>query len=503
MTTGSLRVRGLSTVARRIKRDQVVWVAPIAIALATRKFADNRIQLALAAFLAAALLYWASKRPMLAFGIGLAFVTTQQVFIPLLWHYGLPSAVARQLGGIKDILLLGVLWNAIRQLRADKQARRFDLVDKLVLGYVALAVVYLVAPWLFYPALATSFSTRLLAFRFDAGYVLVFFALRHADLGENAKRKFTAWLLGIGAFVGVGAAIQRFAPGSWRHFIFNTAKAQDFKVQVLHIAPFQASQAFAWIRDTGRVGSFMIAPHDMSHFMIVAFAFCVERLVRSRDRTTIIAATLIGSAIAFSQTRAHAIAMLLVIGLALLPKRGRTPQARIAVVGILFVVAIGVIPAIGGTRFTGAQGGSASSQGHVNEIRKGFQIMGRYPLGTGLGNGPSTADRFQLDPTKPGAFTTSDFLTQVGDEFGIPALILYVVMLGAVAAGLIVASRDDPFASAAVLALAAVCVVGFYHHVFVTLPPAWAFWGAAGVALRQRPATRPQPAFARATLVAR
>src|SRR5205807_2275259 len=87
-------------------------------------------------------------------------------------------------------------------------------------------------------------------------------------------------------------------------------------------------------------------------------------------------------------------------------------------------------------------------------------------------------------------FTTSDFLTQVGDEFGFIGLALYVAILVAIAAALIVASRDDPFASGAVLAMAAVCVVGFYHHVFVTFPPAWAFWGAAGLALRRAPHRR-------------
>lgn len=432
------------------------------------------------------LLYVLFKRPALCLLVVIPYVALQQVGLPLLWSLGLPGQVARQLGGLKDLLALALLVAAVRDIR--RTGRKLDVLDKLAAVYVAVVLLNLVAPQLFYPLIPADLNTRLLAFRYDAGYVLLFFAARHAPLPTDIRDKFIRMLFGLTAVVVAGAVWQKVALNNFTTFMFNTAHVVDFSVKVQGFEPAKAAQAYSpYVQRPILVGSFIVLPHYMADLLLVALAFVLEQTVRARRwRSSLVIFAAIGMTLVFSQVRADLLAAGALLLLVLLPRRGRTPVARVGIVILILGSVVLALPALSGTRVTGGGTAQNSNQAHVGEFGLAIALLTNHPLGIGLGNNPATADRFQLPADQQGALTGDNSWLQVGDELGIPGLLTYTAFIALVFAWLIKAGRDEPFANGALLAFTGIWIAGMFHHVFLSFPQAWALWAAVGLALPAR-----------------
>jgi hypothetical protein len=465
-------------------RPKLTWLAPISPFMLIVLSALVGIQLPriIGGLAALGLLLILVKRPTFCLLAVVPYVTFQQVGLPLLWSFGMPGQIGRQLGAMKDLLGIALVVAAFMEIYRKK--RKLDLIDGLALTYIVYVLINALAPQLFYQLLPTTLNTRLLAFRYDAGYVLLFFAVRHAPFADNIREKFLKMLLIMTGVLVAGGLWQRLLTANFTNFILNTVKLDQYAVAVQHIPGYLLENQNLLNQRPLQVGSLVIAPHDFADLMVVALPFVLERAARAhRWRRSLAVLALIVLMILLSGVRANLIAAGVAFALVLLPRRGRTSFARVGLVALLVVGSVGTLPLLHGTRIGGAGTASISNQQHLGEFSHAVQLMTHDPLGLGLGNNPATGDRFQLSYTQQGALTGDNSFLQVGDELGVFAMVTYTAMLVALFAALIRRGREDPFPSATLLAFAGIWVAGMFHHVFLSFPAAWALWAAVGLSL--------------------
>ena len=161
-----------------------------------------------------------------------------------------------------------------------------------------------------------------------------------------------------------------------------------------------------------------------------------------------------------------------------------------------------LVPVVGKSRVSGAQGGSASATAHTHEFAHGLTALTRHPLGTGLGTAAGTGQRFQIAQ----AVTSDNSVLQVGNELGVAMMVLFILLYIEVLRALGAAASEAPDGAlprgmqAVMIGLA---VVGMLHHVFVYLPVAWIAWGGAGLALGIAERERLAPPAHRAAVLSR
>lgn len=462
----------------------MLWLTPVLVALLVARMSESRLTDLIGAGVAIMLLVWAVRRPGTALSILAVVAAVQSAAFGFLYALHVPASVLRAGGGLKDLLGISVLLAAIGHMR--KVHRRPDGLDILGLAYLGLATLYLLVPHIFGSDTPLQWSDRLLAWRLDAGYVLLFLAVRHAPISPEARRRFVRVVLGIGAVVTGFALYQYVSPHGFEHLIVNTGKQAAYQQNVLHNSPATIESSLQYVTNLSgrvRVGSILISPFDMADYLLLVAAVLAETIVRGARHWTRFA--LLGGlafAIFVSQVRADALAVLIIFGICLIPAPRRPTTARWR---MLLVVAIGaalVIPSLHGTRFAGGGTASSSAQQHVREATSGLDQLGRQPLGMGLGYNPVIGNRF-LQPGS-GNYTSDNSVLQVGDELGVPAMAVWLAFVVAVLVALRRRARaPDAIAAIAGLALLGILVTGLFHHVFLNYSTSWTIWPMAGLGL--------------------
>jgi len=491
MTALAASVAGLR-VRRRGRDPRWAWLAPLGVFILVGASPQFGFTLVVAAVLALAMVVVMSRHPGPTLVALAWFLPLQIPLFSFLYHHGVPGSVVRPFGALKEALGLALVIAAVRAIRAGRT--RLDTLDKLLIAYVAALVVYLLLPALvsagnFYPR---SFSTRMLGFRMNAGFVLVLFGARHAPIDERWRRRFVGSILGVSAVLAAFGLYQFAQPASFTDFIFNTLGIPFYELEVLDSPIDGVVQLVRWTTTRPvRVGSLFVGPFNFADFMLLPAGLLLARLARRaarpRDVALIVAA---GGCILASQTRANIIALVVMALLALAPAGGRAAalsagrifanRLRLAAIVVLAVAAF--IPSLASTRLGGAAESGESTQGHFDEIRGGIELLTEYPLGFGLGTAPAVAVR------EEGALViiSDNSFLQVGNELGAVMMVLFIVILFALVRRLGRAARDDPdndLAAGARLALLGLLVAGAFHHVFQNFAIAWLVWGMAGLAL--------------------
>lgn len=463
----------------------LVWIAPIVVALGVELLSQHRIEYAIAGAVGLLLFLWAVRHPGPSLSILAVVVALQGVGFGFLYAAHVPAFALRAGGSLKDLLGLAILASAVVNLAST--GRRLGRLEKWALVYVAVVTCYLLLPGLFTPGSPHKWSVRLLAWRLDAGYPLLFIALLHAPISSRARKWFTGTIVAIGALAAAGAVWQWISPSGFYRFIVNTGKQAAYERNVLHSSWDAVDSTLQYLTASGshrHLGSIFLSPFDMADYLLIVAAVIVERLVRGDRRPGLMVLFgLVVFALFASQVRADAVAALVIFLVALMPGMGRPVLARW---GFVLVIAIGaalVVPALGGTHFSGGKNSGSSTTGHVRELNYGFDQMFKTPLGLGLGDNPVTANRF-ISPGS-GSFTSDDSYLQVGDELGLAAMIPWLVFVFGTLIALFRRARAPSSAAAvAALALAGVLVAGLFHHVFLNFSTAWTLWPLAGLALK-------------------
>jgi hypothetical protein len=388
---------------------------------------------------------------------------------------------------LKEILALGILATALSAVHRGEE--HLDGLDKALLTYVGITTLYVLGPHIFTSFSVThNWSARLLSWRADCGYVLLFLGVRHAPLPPRTRRTLTNVVFIMGTLTVLVAIYQWARPDQWANFVLKTGHQTQYQVSVLHNDAAVTARNLAYLTDHHplRVGSIQLSPFDMADYLLLSFALAIERIARhERSRWTYLLCGGVLAALFASRVRADSLAAVIITIVALLPAPKRPTTARLRLIGAVCAAGVIVIPSLGGSRFTNGQGGAASNQGHIREVQHGLSELWHYPLGEGIGNVAGVGDKFVLSGGGQGAFTTDNSVLQVSGELGIQALIPWLIMLGLAWRALGRAARQgDAFAGGVRLALLGIVVAGMYHHVFLNFALPWTLWATAGLALK-------------------
>jgi hypothetical protein len=472
-------------------RDAALWLVPVVLALGAFLVSSKAAEDIISASLAIVIFVFMMNRPGVAIITLAVYLPFELLGLSLLLSVHVPSTLLRGAAGLKELLALAILVAGLRAIRDNR--RRLDRIDIAVLAYVAAVTLYLVVPHLFSPVATTQWSPRILAWRTDAAYPLIFFGARHAPIGPRLKEQFMRVVLGVGLVVALLGLYQRLQPVQWSNFILHNAHVVPYELNVLRLAPQTVGTNLGYILNINplRVSSTFLSPFDMGDFMVLVTAVAAVRITqnhRSLINYVVLAASL--GANFFTRSRSDGLAAVVILVLIALPTSRHPLEGRLRLIGALLVAAVIVVPSLGGTRYVGAQGGSVSATGHLTEIEDGLRVFAYAPFGLGLGAQPGVTNRISAGFTVLGGDVSDNSILQVVDELGVQALVPWLFMLGFVLVSLKRrASRGDPLAAAMGFALLGVLIAGEYHHAFLTFPLPWTLWAGVGLALSaDRPA---------------
>jgi hypothetical protein len=450
------------------------------------RLSEKRIAEAIGLAIGLALLVFFALRPTAALLTLVAFLPIQAALFGLLFGFHVPAPLLRDSSALKELLALSLFIAAIREIQSTKQ--RLDLLDKAVIIYLAVTVVYLVVPHLFAPASTLAWTPRINAWRVDSVYLIIFFAVRHCRFSERIRDRFTQVVFSVAILTAGIGFYEAASPTGFKHFLLDRLKQGDYLYYVVKEPLSEIEQALHFVVNPHplHVSSiFTSSPYDMSDYMVLVAGLAVGRITANRRSpwNYLVLASVVAM-IFLSRVRAGGLAILILFALALIPAPRQVLEGRIRLIlGVLLGAAI-IIPSLGGTRFVGGEGASQTNAGHVKELHLGVDLIGQHPLGLGIGEQAVNATRFSSElGISSGVLQASGSVVQVGDELGVQALLPWLLIVAITLRRLRRGRRSDPFVEGATLALVGILVTGQFHHVFVTYPLAWTLWAAAGLAL--------------------
>jgi hypothetical protein len=468
------------------QRQRLLWLAPLIVAVLAYKLSEKRLEEVIALAIVVGVFAVLVQRPGAALIALIVFLPIESVLFGFLLGLHVPASLLRPASAFKELMAVCVLFAALRRLRDGEE--RLDRIDKALLTYVGVTTVYLIIPHLFSPTAPSSWTVRLLAWRADCAYILVFFAARHAGISEASKRRFVKVVLALGWLVVLCGLYQRLAPGSWTHFMIDRAKQMEYLVAVLKEPVAAVTQGLHFITNTHplEVSSTFVSPYDMADYLMLIVGITAARVVRERRAPSNY--VLLAGAVAvlfFSRIRADSLGALIILVVAVLPAPRRPTEARIRMVVGILLAAVVIVPSLAGTRYVGAQGGSQSNHIHVGEFEHGVEVAVQHPLGLGIGDQAATATKYQAETgLPPSTLLSSGSVAQVSDELGLQALIPWLITMGFIFWELRRRARGpDDLVTGAGLGFLGLFVAAQFHHAFITYPVPWTMFAAIGLAL--------------------
>jgi hypothetical protein len=504
-----------------LRSQRWAWGLPVVVAAVVYLFSASKLQLGIGALIAGGVVILVARAPAVGLLSLVALLPFQEATLAYLYRTGAPSGLVRALGGWKEAVVAGLVLAGIKGFR--ESGRSLDALDMLALAYIAVATAYLVAPSLLVLDSAgarPSLSVRLLAWRADTLFVFAFLATRHALLGMAARRRFIKVALIAGAVVAGIGCFEALDTSSWNHFAVYTLGQPRYQAGVLHTTYFPLGMFNVEIKQTiaghvfTRVGSVFFSPLTLGFYLVLVLGVGIAAASRGRTRLLHLAIALAAGALLATITRSAILSGAIVLLLALLPDNAlrsrleRSRKVRFAIVALVGLIALAPVVIATGVshRSSAALSGGADATDHVSSTTTGLQSLASHPLGLGIGTAPGVGNRFNVS----GQLTPENAYLQVGDELGVPELVIFIALLFLVVRrlGRAEAADDDaaPLARGLRLAAIALAVGGLFLHVWLDFGLAITLWGGAGLAIgtaerqrsdRERTAAPASPATAR------
>jgi hypothetical protein len=382
-------------------------------------------------------------------------------------------------------------------------ASRFDALDGLAFAYLFLASLYLLAPGLMANGPKRDFYLRLLAYRADGMFVVLFIGARHAPIARRYRDRLVRAAI-ITGFIAGGVGIFEFlASDTWNRFIVQTLQYNRFTTDIFGAAllnPFDirlygnvGSVTFV------RIGSVLLNPLPMGFYLVLVLGLGLELVARNKAKPWVYAGLLaVAATLIFTITRSAILAGAVAAVLTLVPGPGRpvTHRARLSLALIAaLILAIPVAAAANlTTRTQGAVSGTdVSTQAHSSRLGDAISALGEHPLGQGLATGPSIEQsRFNVQE-----LTAENSYLQVGTEMGIVTMVVFIALLISLLRRLRApggGASQDTLRGGVWQAGIALAIGGLFLHVWVSIAVAWIWWGAAGLALNSSSASEPKEA---------
>lgn len=359
------------------------------------------------------------------------FLPFEQITFAWLLRLGFPAHVLRGLGFWKEGVVVGLTIVALRKI--VRQHHRWDWIDKVVLSYLVLGLVFLFVPALFLASTEAgahlSFYTRELGWRTDALYLGLFVVGRHLRIDPRQLDALGRRTVGAGVAVSLIGIYEFIRPSSFNRFLVHTVRLGQYQQRVLHSASDQGTNLLVYASNGHvRVGSVFVGYLFCGPYLVVILALAIERAVRIGSRLSIIAILVTLTALSFTQQRDSIIGGVVVIAFGLRRQIGRSLVHRIRLSSMLLLGAISTLPilALGGLlhRFVSSHG---SNSGHQNRVIQSFHVMLANPFGRGLSTGAG-AGQSAVTRGLVSAGTVlgpeNQFLL-IGTELGFLGLLLY------------------------------------------------------------------------------
>jgi hypothetical protein len=472
-----------------------VWLAPLFVLSVMTTTGPYGAQGLIALLVGAFLLLYVAHHRVGAMTMLVVLLPFSTFLLAGLYHLHVPAAIVRPLGFWKEVVVFGIVLAGVRHVRRSRW--KFDALDWLALGYVAIGTAYMFFPKLFLGhalGATLAFRDRELGWRGDVLYLLLLFGARHADLPRATVDRLVR--RAIGAITVIAAiGILEFARSSlWNRIAVKTFGVQQYRYQVLHQQPSQVFN-LGDIRVYGviaghkivRIGSVLM--DDLTAGFVLAFAVCLvsSQIARGEARRWMyFALPTIWAALLFTQTRSAIIVGVVGTLMALRPQLRGAARQRIQftlVVSALLLLAIPVILSVGvASRF---KGDTQSDTAHRTSFSAGIKIMEQNPQGRGLATAAGAGQLAQGQGSTVAIYITESQYLQIGTQLGVAGLVLYVAIMVALGQRLRALRRSgagDSSRAAMLSALVGFAVGGLLLQPFSTFVMAWPFWAMAGAA---------------------
>lgn len=451
------------------------------------------LKLAVEAAIAAGLVLVCARHVAAALGVLVVFLPLQVVGLAWLYHAGLPAAVIRGLGSVKDIVVLGAVLAAVRAAPAVR--RRLDLVDVLLVGYIAIATLYLFLPRLFPGHLTLlPLTVTSLAWRGDVSFALLILALRHVPIGAAARRRVELTIVSIGVVVAACGYWEYFATSGWERFLTQDLHVPEYLTQILHSSDQLIRRTTVGTTAQVRPGSLLFEPVILGFYLLLPLGLLLRGVSSRRSLLAVPALLLVAGCLVLTLTRSAVLSgMVMVVVFAWYATAGRH-RGRARLLILVGVIAVASIPVAGVTklsqRTTSATNGTdVSASVHSRDLQRGIDRIKSQPLGAGLGTVAGVGAAYQV----ANHLVSENAYLQVGDEMGIVELVVFAGLLLALLAALHRRARAPgpgaDRAAAAAAILVALIVGGFLQEVWIGYPQtltAAAILGLAGSASSPR-----------------
>lgn len=431
----------------------------------------------------------AAGNPGVALCALIVYLPLQQIGLAWFLRLGTPASIIRDLGGLKDVIALGLVVASLRAVKA--RPRALDLADGLALAYFGLVTLYLFAPsvvhGVFFPL---SFYARLTAWRGDVLFIVIFLATRHVGLSDRARQWLVRVLLTIAVVAGGCALFEFFDSTGWNRFLVSTVHLPQYQATIFHVFLNPADVLVHGTiggRDVIRAGSILLSPLEVGAYLTIGLSVALSRLAQERFRSRfLVVAVLAAAGVTVTVTRSAVLGVIvMMLALARAGVVNRAP-GRIRLVLLVAAGAVAVAPFAGsslvGQRSISGISGGQDSQEHLTAGIKGIETLVHSPLGLGLGTGAQTSQRYHL-----GTLVTENAYLQVGNELGIAAMAIFVLLTLTVLwkLGRSRGPSSGPVPTAAIFAAGCGLAVGaFFLQIWNDYSVTLTFWGLAGLALR-------------------
>jgi hypothetical protein len=347
------------------------------------------------------------------------------------------------------------------------------------------------------------FYVRLLAYRTDVMFVVLFIGVRHAPIGH----RFRVALVRVAVVAGIVTATiglyELLASDAWNRFVVTTLRYPQFSRDIFGVSPLNPYDIRYYGHVGGvqfvRIGSSFLNPLDMGFFLVLVLGLGLGLVAANKARPWVyLGLFVVGVALIFTITRSAVLAGGVAALLTLVPGPGRPAVQRARLTFLLATALIIAAPLAGAanltTRSQGALSGTdPSAAAHSASLGDSITSLTDNPLGQGLGTGPAVnAARFQVQQV-----VAENAYLQIGNEMGLVSMVVFAVLLFAVLRRL--RARDGPAPRDALRGSAwqagiALAIGGLFLHVWVNIAVAWIWWGAAGLALNSSSAFDPEAA---------
>ena len=436
--------------------------------------------------------------------IALIILLPFNVFIlAKLWSWGVPASLVRHLSGWKEALAIGVVVAGIRNYLAT--GRRADALDRIGLGFVAIVVLYLLAQKAILPSSSEPTGARLLAFRQDAGFVLLLLGARHAPLPANFLQRAGKAAIATAVVVAGLNIFEALDSVAWNRFVVNTLRVTRYEIDVLHGFSPNPFDVREWANVGGaqviRAGSVFLSPLTCGFYLVLGWALALERVARGHGRRLMLASlVVIGAGLLLTETRSAILGALVVTFLAFRPAAGRRRHWRTQLAIVVAALAIIAVPAAvstGVVKRVTAPTTNSDNSGHISAFWEGVHSIEHHPLGLGLGSSAGVGQLATSDASQV-VVPENDYL-QVGVELGLLPMLVFILMTGVWIRTLRSAARrrPSPELAAAASAAAGLAVTAWFLQVWIDFTVAWTVWGLAGAALGAARARVPERETAR------